>query len=110
MLAQTADAELGRRLALFEAFESVLCDHVTAHGFWCDAVDPRSGTALRGAPGGKYSEAIGAQVFRGYGVATQRLVCAVQHPRHGVHTYPCHHIHHRAAGARAGRAGAGVRH
>ena len=85
---QTADAEMGHRLALFAAWESVLCDHFTAHGFWCNSVDPRTGAALRGAPGAKYSEAIGAQVFRGYRVSTHRLVSVVEHPRHGVHTYP----------------------
>ena len=85
---QTADAELARRLRVFQAWHGTLRDHLSAQGFWCDAVDPRTGQALHSAPAGRYSEAIGAQIFRGYPVVMHRLCSAVQHPEHGVHTYP----------------------
>jgi energy-coupling factor transporter ATP-binding protein EcfA2 len=73
---------------VFQVWEGTLRDTFTAHGFWSDTADPRTGAALHGTATARYSEAVGAQIFRGYPVATHRLVSAVQHPRHGVHTYP----------------------
>ena len=85
---QTARAELGHRLACLQAFEGAVRDHVVAHGFWCNAVDPRTGHAMHGSAGARYSEAVGAQIFCGYQVQSDSMISAVQHPAHGVHTYP----------------------
>ena len=85
---QTADVEMGRLMALFQAWEGSMRAHLQAHGFWCNAVDPRTAHALHGSMGAKYSEAIGAQVLLLYPVSNNRLCSIVRHPRQGVHTYP----------------------
>lgn len=43
-----------------------MCPALTPRGYWCDAVDPRTGHALHGAAGCGFDEVIGAQVLLGY--------------------------------------------
>lgn len=75
-------------LRRYQAWEARMRSHLLAHGFWCDSVDPRTARAMEGTRGAPYSEAIGAQVFLRYPVRTAGLCSMVQHPQHGVHTYP----------------------
>ena len=57
--------EMDAMLHVFLEWQESLCALLTAQGhFWCDAVDPRTGKALRGPEGGAvYSEVLGAQVW-----------------------------------------------
>lgn len=72
----------------FAAWEGTVSANLRAHGGWCDSVDPRTGLARNTAAAAAYSEAIGAQVFRGYPVKTAGGVGMIMHPRHGSGTYP----------------------
>jgi ATPase subunit of ABC transporter with duplicated ATPase domains len=60
-----------------------------ARGYWCDAVDPRTGRALSGAPGDAYDEVTGAEVLLGYVRATPPGGCPLAcHPAAGARVYP----------------------
>jgi ABC-type multidrug transport system fused ATPase/permease subunit len=82
------DKELDKRRRCFQDWDSHMRSHIQAHGFWCDAVDPRSGYAMHGTHGAQYSEAIGAQVFLSYTVQKAGMCSMIVHPQHGVHVYP----------------------
>lgn len=53
-------------LCLLCVFVCVMLLLLTLRGYWCDTVDPRSGTALHSTPGSHYDEVIGASVLLGY--------------------------------------------
>eukprot|EP00892_Ulva_mutabilis_P007564 jgi/Ulvmu1/517/UM001_0525.1 len=77
--------ELGESFAVWEA---TVAANLQAHGGWCDSVDPRTGNARHTAPGTKYSEATGAQVFMRYPVKVAGGLGLIMHPKHGSGTYP----------------------
>lgn len=72
----------------FASWEATVSANLQAHGGWCDSVDPRTGSARHTAPGTKYSEATGAQVFLRYPVKVAGGLGLVMHPQHGSGTYP----------------------
>eukprot|EP00887_Chlorella_sp_A99_P000802 scaffold5.g802.t1 len=56
-------------------------------GWWCDAVDPRTGAAL-GGDGGGWSEVAGAHALLGYERRDTGVCPVVAHPVHGTSAYP----------------------
>jgi hypothetical protein len=57
---EKAAAEMDRMLDAFLRWEAEVRGALAARGCWCDAVDPRTGMALRGARGARWSEVAGA--------------------------------------------------
>jgi hypothetical protein len=51
-------------------------------GYWCDTIDPRTGTALHSTPGTPYDEVIGASVLLGYDQVTPmgQAFTLISHP------------------------------
>lgn len=52
-------------------------------GHWCGSVDPRSGTALHGTRGTRWSEVAAAHALLGYERRDAGICPVVLHPTHG---------------------------
>ncbi|KAL4860116.1 ATP-binding cassette sub-family D member 4 [Chlorella vulgaris] len=77
---QLATAEMDRLLDRFLRWEAAVRDALAAMGHWCGSVDPRSGTALHGTRGARWSEVAAAHALLGYerrdaGICPHLTVC-----------------------------------
>jgi len=72
--------------------------YVICRGYWCDTIDPRSGTALHSTPGSHYDEVIGASVLLGYEQVTPlgQTFSLISHPEAAtqVRVTPGSHLGH----------------
>jgi hypothetical protein len=75
--------EMERLLEGFLAWEAVMHACLTALGYWVDAVDPCSGTALRGPCAQRWSEVHGARALLNYATLDRTACPLVVHPRFG---------------------------
>ncbi|CAG9461072.1 unnamed protein product [Pedinophyceae sp. YPF-701] len=82
------EAEMDRMLRVFLSFVSRVEAELKAQGFWCSGIDPRTGLALSGRTGARYSEVRGAQALLNYAVDDRSLCPIVRHPTHGASAYP----------------------
>ena len=58
-------------------------------GWWCDAVDPRTGMALSGGRGARWSEVAAAHALLGYERRDAGICPVVLHPLHGGSWWVC---------------------
>ncbi len=70
-------------LAIFLRFASHLRDHLASHGFWSNAIDPRTGTALFDAQGAPWSEVTAARSLLRYPTRDAAACPVVVHPEYG---------------------------
>ncbi|KAL4860115.1 ATP-binding cassette sub-family D member 4 [Chlorella vulgaris] len=85
---QLATAEMDRLLDRFLRWEAAVRDALAAMGHWCGSVDPRSGTALHGTRGARWSEVAAAHALLGYERRDAGICPVVLHPTHGTSAYP----------------------
>ncbi len=70
-------------LAVFLRFASHLREHLAGQGFWSNAVDPRTGTALFDAQGAPWSEVTAARSLLRYPTRDAAACPVIVHPEHG---------------------------
>eukprot|EP00884_Botryococcus_braunii_P011524 jgi/Botrbrau1/20372/Bobra.0006s0035.1 len=80
--------EMDRLLDSFLVWFNNFALHIGAAGAWVDAVDPCSGTALRGTRGERWSEVHGAHTLLGYRTLDGSTCPLIVHPRFGIAAYP----------------------
>ncbi|PSC73387.1 ATP-binding cassette sub-family D member 4 [Micractinium conductrix] len=85
---ERAAAEMDRMLHAFLRWEAALSSLLAKAGFWCDAIDPRTGMALHGRRGTRWSEVAAAHALLGYERRVAGICPVVLHPRHGTSAYP----------------------
>ena len=78
-----AAQEMDRMLAVFLRFASHLRDQLAGQGFWSNAVDPRTGTALFDAQGAPWSEVTAARSLLRYPTRDAAACLVVVHPEYG---------------------------
>ncbi|KAL4434207.1 hypothetical protein ABPG75_000648 [Micractinium tetrahymenae] len=85
---ERAAAEMDRMLDAFLRWECAVGSALRAAGHWCDSIDPRTGLALRGTQGGRWSEVAAAHALLGYERRDAGICPVVLHPLHGSSAYP----------------------
>ena len=68
---------------MFLRFASHVRDHLAGHGFWSNAIDPRTGTALFDAQGAPWSEVTAARSLLHYPTRDEAACPVVVHPEYG---------------------------
>ena len=70
-------------LGCFLWWEASLSAALRAGGHWCDAADPRTGAALRGARGARWGEVAAAHALLGYERRDVGICPVIVHPAFG---------------------------
>ena len=70
-------------LTVFLGFASRLRNILAGQGFWSNAIDPRTGTALFDAKGAPWSEVTAARLLLRYPTADVAACPVVVHPEYG---------------------------
>eukprot|EP00963_Diacronema_lutheri_P008532 scaffold762_cov363-Pavlova_lutheri.AAC.19 len=90
-----ASEEMDRLLERFLSWAKWMCTYLHGRGYWADAVDPRTGYALRlagtngrSSVGSKYDEVTAAQTLLGYPVEFCGAAPVISHPMWGTCCYP----------------------
>lgn len=85
---EKAAKEMDRMLAVFLSVERVVRETLVVQGYWVDAIDPKSGLALSGRKGGRWSEVAAAHALLGYERRDAGICPIIVHPVHGTSAYP----------------------
>ena len=85
-----ASIEMDRLLHNFLTWFNLLSKELNGEDskYWCNAVDPRTGMALNGLQGEKWSEVAASHVLLKYEKITDGLCPLVVHPTYGTSAYP----------------------
>jgi hypothetical protein len=81
-----AAQEMDRMLDVFLQLGRRLRTDLASQGFWANAIDPRTGTALFDAKGAAWSEVTAARTLLKYPTRDAAACPVVVHPAHG--TFP----------------------
>ena len=73
---------------MFLRFASRLREQLAGQGFWTNAVDPRTGTALFDAKGAPWSEVTAARLLLHYPTRDAAACPVVVHPQYGAAHHP----------------------
>ena len=80
--------EMNTLFANFADAASRVREELTLAGYFCDAINPRTGLAMHSASGEKFSEAYAARSLLGYTVAEYKGCPIIAHPEFGSGAYP----------------------
>lgn len=81
-------SEMDWMLAVFVGWQQQLYERLTQQHYWCDAIDPRTGMAMHGPPGDRWSEVTAANLMLGYSKSDEGICPIVLHPEFGHSSYP----------------------
>ena len=83
-------AEMDRLLDNFVRWYNAVSNEISRRdqGYWCHAVDPRTGRALTGKTGEVWSEVAAAHAFLKYDKVYDGPCPVIVHPRYGTSAYP----------------------
>ena len=70
-------------LECFMSWQAAVAAACMEQGFWCDAIDPRTGLCMRGRTGHPWNEVKAAHALLGYPVNDQGTCPLLQHPDFG---------------------------
>lgn len=85
---QAVAVEMDRQLDRFMGLFGRVASALGSRGFWCDAVDPRTGQAVRGRAAERFSENAWVQRVLGYPVVDNGICPMLEHPMFGTACYP----------------------
>lgn len=85
---ERAASEMDRMLGSFLRWQAAVGAELRAAGHWCDCIDPRTGLALHGSQGARWSEVAAAHALLGYERRDAGICPVVLHPVHGSSAYP----------------------